>query len=81
LEDAGDVYYLQLSIVGFPGHGQAFSEGGDSGSCIFDVDGRIGGIVDGGLASQLGSADITYATPIHWIINDLETRFHSVRLL
>lgn len=59
-------------------NGPAFSEVGDSGSCVFDIGGRIAGIVDAG---TLDGNDITYVTPIDWIIKDLQEKYYSVRLL
>lgn len=38
-------------------------------------------MVDAGRPNQLPSADITYATPIQWIIDDLQERYHSATLL
>jgi len=47
----------------------AFSENGDSGGVIVDGLGRIGGLLTGGAASvDTPSEDITYATPINFLI-------------
>ena len=48
-----------------------FSEHGDSGSAIFDIKGRVGGILTGG-CGQAGLTDTTYATPFEWIMSDME---------
>ena len=47
-----------------------FSEEGDSGSAVFDLKGRIAGM----MTSRIGlaaSADVTYATPIDWLLRDI----------
>jgi hypothetical protein len=45
---------------------------------VFDIEGRIAGIVDAGTPDGNG---ITYATPIDWFIKDLQEKYYSVRLL
>ncbi|KAJ7640781.1 hypothetical protein DFH06DRAFT_1429749 [Mycena polygramma] len=54
--------------------GGAFSERGDSGSVIVDGRGRIGGLLTGGAGSTKPSrsSDITYATPITFLLRRLE---------
>jgi hypothetical protein len=47
-----------------------FSEPGDSGSVIFDLKGRIGGIMSSGMG-LIKSVDTTYATPMDWLLNDI----------
>ncbi|CAH0047562.1 unnamed protein product [Clonostachys solani] len=44
-----------------------FAVPGDSGSCIWDMDGRVAGIVVWGL-------DVTYAHPIEWLLEDIRTQ-------
>ncbi|EJD02802.1 uncharacterized protein FOMMEDRAFT_167951 [Fomitiporia mediterranea MF3/22] len=49
----------------------AFSEKGDSGSVVVDRHGRIGGLLTGGtgdMGSDLDSFDISYATPITFLL-------------
>ncbi|KAM4062896.1 hypothetical protein HRG_013785 [Hirsutella rhossiliensis] len=59
-----------------------FSESGDSGACIWDVvERRIAGMLTGGLGRnevlQIGNinlgmaVDVTYLTPIEWILEDI----------
>ena len=55
-----------------------FSKQGDSGSCVTDVLGRVGGILTGGCACTSGSNakdspafDITYVTPMSFIMKTL----------
>ncbi|CAG9936793.1 unnamed protein product [Clonostachys rosea f. rosea IK726] len=50
-----------------------FSAGGDSGSCIWDMSGRIAGILTGGPTNR-GINDVTYATPIEWILDDIRVQ-------
>ncbi|EPE07922.1 hypothetical protein F503_00644 [Ophiostoma piceae UAMH 11346] len=49
----------------------AFSKGGDSGSLIFGIDGRLGGILTRGTRFGLDS-DITYVTPMEVVLADIE---------
>ncbi|CAG9974906.1 unnamed protein product [Clonostachys byssicola] len=39
----------------------------DSGSCIWDMEGRVAGIVVGG-------PDVGYAQPIEWLLEDIRTQ-------
>lgn len=54
-------------------HPDAFSAKGDSGSCVADAFSRIGGIITGGSSNPNlpESADITYVTPISFIMKTL----------
>lgn len=47
-----------------------FSAPGDSGACVFDLSGRIGGMITTGLKAKDNPAgmDVTYATPIEWLV-------------
>ncbi|KAJ7439344.1 hypothetical protein FB451DRAFT_1302210 [Mycena latifolia] len=49
----------------------AFSDKGDSGSVIVDGLGRIGGLLTGG-AGATTSSDITYATPISFLLRSMQ---------
>lgn len=44
-----------------------FCIAGDSGSCIWDMEGRVAGIVVGG-------PDVGYAHPIEWLLEDIRTQ-------
>ncbi|KAF5686367.1 hypothetical protein FCIRC_2923 [Fusarium circinatum] len=61
-----------------------FSIGGDSGACIFDLRGRIGGIVTAGLAASdkpnPDGFDVTYATPMQWLLEDIARHGYDVDL-
>ncbi|KAK7409259.1 hypothetical protein QQX98_008569 [Neonectria punicea] len=65
------------------GHGrEAFSFEGDSGACVWDVQGRIGGIMAaGGGHRDMGAHDVTYATPIEWLLDDIKGHGFDVELL
>ncbi|CAG9948590.1 unnamed protein product [Clonostachys rosea f. rosea IK726] len=43
------------------------AEYSDSGSCIWDMEGRVAGIVVGG-------PDVGYAHPIEWLLEDIRTQ-------
>ncbi|KAF5648607.1 hypothetical protein F52700_923 [Fusarium sp. NRRL 52700] len=59
-----------------------FSEGGDSGACVFDLRGRIGGLVMAGLGATENPEgfDVTYATPMEWILDDIARHGYDVEL-
>ena len=59
----------EWSIFGYD-KSRAFSAKGDSGSAIVDGEGRIGGLLTGGAGTET-SLDITYATPISFIMNQI----------
>lgn len=59
-----------------------FSEFGDSGSIIFDLGGRMGGVLDAGTGNtNYPVMDLTYTTPITWIMEDIEAKAGPVVLL
>ncbi|KAH9967650.1 hypothetical protein BGW80DRAFT_1177955 [Lactifluus volemus] len=60
----------------------AFSAGGDSGSCVADAFNRIGGIITGGTNYGTESSDVTYVTPISFIMKVLHDtrRFKDAHL-
>ncbi|ERS98516.1 hypothetical protein HMPREF1624_05300 [Sporothrix schenckii ATCC 58251] len=64
---------------------QSFTEAGDSGSVVFDITGRIGGLVVRGTnhaMRHLQGYDITYATPMEHVLKDIETELGTkVRIL
>ncbi|KIH87724.1 hypothetical protein SPBR_08923 [Sporothrix brasiliensis 5110] len=64
---------------------QSFTEAGDSGSVVFDITGRIGGLVVRGTnhaMRHLQGYDITYATPMEHLLKDIETELGTkVRIL
>ncbi|KAH9045063.1 hypothetical protein EDB84DRAFT_1558800 [Lactarius hengduanensis] len=65
-------------------HSGKFSEKGDSGSCVADTFGRVGGILTGGTGNPnvTDSADVTYVTPISFIMKVLHStkRFKHAHL-
>ncbi len=58
-----------------------FSRKGDSGSVIFDLDGGMGGIIDGGSGSNYPQFDLTYATSMEWILEHIEANMAPVTIL
>lgn len=58
---------------------RAFSQPGDSGSCVWDLDGRIGGILTGGSGNGV-TVDVTYATPMERIMQDIKACGFNVRV-
>ena len=58
---------MEWTILPYDNKSQAFSEGGDSGSVIVDGHGHYGGLLTGG-TGKTESSDLTYATPIWWLL-------------
>ncbi|KAF4467626.1 hypothetical protein FALBO_5494 [Fusarium albosuccineum] len=56
-----------------------FSEPGDSGACVFGLDGRIGGMITSGNGNRV--PDITYATPMEWLLEDIKASGFTVTVL
>ncbi|KAG0123145.1 hypothetical protein HOY82DRAFT_511576 [Tuber indicum] len=54
-----------------------FSARGDSGSAIVDYKGRLGGLITGG-SGLTDSTDITYATPVSFILDSLKSHRYNV---
>jgi WD40 repeat protein len=50
---------------------RSFSKKGDSGSVVFDLNGRIAGIMTGGTGIT-DSVDTTYVTPMEWLLSDIK---------
>lgn len=50
----------------------AFSTTGDSGSAIVDGKGRLGGLLTGGTTGRPAALDITYATPVSFVLDRLQ---------
>ena len=61
----------EWAILPFSSRSRAFSEEGDSGSVIVDGLGRIGGLLTSG-AGTTPDLDITYATPVNFILNRMK---------
>jgi len=61
----------EWAIFPFDSKSGAFSAKGDSGSVIVDDLGRIGGLLTGG-AGAMPSSDITYATPISFLLKRMQ---------
>ncbi|KAK1639809.1 hypothetical protein BDP81DRAFT_391866 [Colletotrichum phormii] len=72
--NASEHLVSEICVVGAKEH-TAFSRVGDSGACVWDATGRVAGMLVGGLgADDEGSSgiDVTYITPISWILGDME---------
>ncbi len=73
---------MEVCVLPFPrANEKAFSHFGDSGSVVFDLEGRIVGIVHGGSGSlHKVSIDITYVSPMAGIQQGLKERGYSVEI-
>ncbi|KAI1787375.1 hypothetical protein LXA43DRAFT_1098305 [Ganoderma leucocontextum] len=58
---------MEWGIINYDSKSEVFSEPGDSGSIIADIRGRIGGMLTGG-SGKTKSSDMTYATPLWWLL-------------
>ncbi|KAF5591519.1 uncharacterized protein FSUBG_10445 [Fusarium subglutinans] len=78
--DIGDVISSEWCIIGT--NGDAFSDAGDSGACVFDPDGRIGGMITAGLKSQdyIYGYDVTYAAPMQWLLDEVKKEGYDLKL-
>ncbi|RSL58731.1 hypothetical protein CEP54_007621 [Fusarium duplospermum] len=50
---------------------EPFSGKGDSGSCVWDMKGCIGGMLTSGLEARDGVLDVSYVSPIEWLLADI----------
>ncbi|KAH7216865.1 uncharacterized protein BKA55DRAFT_717775 [Fusarium redolens] len=79
-EAVGEVISSEWCIIGID---KAFSEKGDSGACIFDLEGRIGGMITAGLEAEnitRGGYDVTYAAPMQWLLDDIKRQDYDIKL-
>ncbi|KAF8588036.1 hypothetical protein K439DRAFT_1613794 [Ramaria rubella] len=58
---------MEWAILPYDNESGVFSAPGDSGSIIADGHGRIGGLLTGG-AGETNASDVTYATPLFWLL-------------
>ncbi|CCF32512.1 hypothetical protein CH063_04888 [Colletotrichum higginsianum] len=69
-----------------------FTQHGDSGACVFDLNGRAVAMVTGGISRQQVSKggddygldramDVTYATPMEWLLEDMKACGLSMEIL
>lgn len=66
--DGGET--MEYCVVNTPRQSY-FSHQGDSGACVLDIDGRIIGMLHSGNGENVPfGAEITYLTPMEWIIQD-----------
>lgn len=74
--DREDLLTTEFCVLNIPKFNH-FSFQGDSGSCVIDLDGKIVGILHGanGDGQHFGS-EITYVTPIEWVIQDVRDELH-----
>src|SRR5437764_13731041 len=65
-EDTKEISMEWCVVSGIARAFAPFSDPGDSGSAVFDVIGRVAGILTGG-AGLTPTTDVTYVTPMAWI--------------
>ncbi|THU84852.1 hypothetical protein K435DRAFT_397583 [Dendrothele bispora CBS 962.96] len=64
----------EWTILPFDSKSGPFSDKGDSGSVIVDGRGRMGGLLIGGTGKNTQFLDLTYATPIGFLLRCMESR-------
>ncbi|KAF8260461.1 hypothetical protein EI94DRAFT_1610857 [Lactarius quietus] len=69
----------EWAIYNYDSESGVFSKGGDSGSIIVDVLGRIGGLLTGG-TGKTETFDVTYATPMWWLWPRIKQHFPNANL-
>lgn len=60
---------------------EAFSAKGDSGSCVWDMRGRVCALLTGGIEKGSGQLDTTYAAPVEWLLEDIRAHGFDVELV
>jgi hypothetical protein len=62
---------MEWTILPYDNDSRVFPKGGDGGFVIVDGRGRFGGVLTGG-AGKTTPSDITYATPIWWLLEEIK---------
>jgi len=65
---------VELAIYNYDRQSDSFADKGDSGSLVFDGQGRMVGILHSGMPKS-GSSHVTYATPAWWAIEQLKVKY------
>ena len=69
----------EWAILSYDKKSGAFSAPGDSGALIADALGRFGGLLTGG-SGTTEDLDITYVTPVAWLLQPIKARFPHAHL-
>jgi len=69
----------EWAIYNYDNKSGVFSAPGDSGSVIVDGLGRIGGLLTGG-TGKTETSDVTYATPMWWLLPRIRKHFPNAHL-
>ncbi|KAI9430556.1 hypothetical protein H4582DRAFT_2121903 [Lactarius indigo] len=62
---------MEWGIINYDSKSDVFSEPGDSGAIIADIRGRAGGLLTGG-TGKTKTSDLTYATPLWWLLRRIK---------
>ncbi|KAF8642657.1 hypothetical protein AX16_009453 [Volvariella volvacea WC 439] len=62
---------MEWGIINYNSKADVFCKPGDSGSLVADIRGRAGGMITAG-AGQTDSLDMTYATPMSWLLTRIK---------
>ncbi|KAF4947339.1 hypothetical protein FGADI_10489 [Fusarium gaditjirri] len=85
-KDVGEVISREGCIVRLDK--KAFSGNRDSGACVFDLEGRVDGMITAGLEpgdkagdkAKAKDYDVTYAAPMEWLLDDIKRQGYAVML-
>ncbi|KAF5989514.1 hypothetical protein FBULB1_800 [Fusarium bulbicola] len=81
VDTVGEVKSSEWCIIGMDD--KAFSAGGDSGAVVFDLEGRVGGMITSGLEAgenPSGKHDVTYASTMEWLLEDMAGHGYDLKL-
>ncbi|OHE92526.1 hypothetical protein CORC01_12175 [Colletotrichum orchidophilum] len=72
-EERSERLYSEWCVVSANGPlKSAFTAVGGSGACVWDLTGRIAGMVTSGLSGDGYIMDVTYVTPMSWLMSEME---------
>ena len=66
---------IEIAVLAYDTTRGKFSDPGDSGSIVLSRDGRIVGILTGGVGRSAEETDITYLTPYWWVEKEIKARY------
>ncbi|KAK2006682.1 hypothetical protein LZ32DRAFT_611027 [Colletotrichum eremochloae] len=90
VKDGRTFFSKECCIVAHRNNHGSFTKPGDSGAYIFDLKGRAVGMVTGGITREdvlqgeeyyYQAMDVTYATPMEWILEDMKACGLSMEIL
>lgn len=71
---------MEIAIYSYDHKASDFATHGDSGSIVADGNNRIVGMITGGITGPTGSTDVTYASPYHFLDEQIKNIFPNIEL-